>query len=110
MPGRVLAVLLASLALTGCVVGPDYHPLGADASAVLLGQNPGGLIEELQTSRPHMRQAERSLAAATARIGIQVASPCPSITLTGQYGSQSGSALTLVAAAARYYSLGPQIT
>ena len=26
MPGRTLAVLLAALALTGCVVGPDYHP------------------------------------------------------------------------------------
>jgi NodT family efflux transporter outer membrane factor (OMF) lipoprotein len=99
--------------------------------AVLLGHNPGELLEELQTSRPmpaapptiplglpaellrrrpDVRQAERSLAAATARIGIQVASLFPSITLTGQYGSQSGSALNLVAAAARYYSLGPHIT
>jgi NodT family efflux transporter outer membrane factor (OMF) lipoprotein len=100
------------------------------AIAVLLGQNPGELLEALQTSRPipaapptlplglpaellrrrpDVRQAERSLAAATARIGIQVASLFPSITLTGQYGSQSGSALNLVAAAARYNSLGPQI-
>jgi NodT family efflux transporter outer membrane factor (OMF) lipoprotein len=100
------------------------------AIAVLLGQNPGELLEELQMSRPipaapptlplglpaellrrrpDVRQVERSLAAATARIGIQVADLFPSMTLTGQYGSQSGNALNLVAAAARYYSLGPQI-
>ena len=100
------------------------------AIAVLLGQHPGELTEELKAEgripasppeiplglpsdllrrRPDVRQAERSLAAATARVGVQVANLFPSISLTGQYGSQTGSALNLVNAAARFYALGPQI-
>jgi multidrug efflux system outer membrane protein len=100
------------------------------AIAVMLGENPGELMDELKIDgripatppeipvglpsdllrrRPDVRQAERSLAAATARIGVQVASLFPSISLTAQYGSQSGSALNLVNAAALFYTLGPQI-
>jgi NodT family efflux transporter outer membrane factor (OMF) lipoprotein len=100
------------------------------AIAVLLGENPEDLTCELKASgtlpaapssipvglpsdllrrRPDIRQAERNLAAATAQIGVQVASLFPSITLTAEYGSQSGTALNLVSAAARFYTLGPQI-
>jgi outer membrane protein, multidrug efflux system len=100
------------------------------AIAVLLGQNPEdlsgelkgegalpsapaeipvGLASDLLRRRPDIRQAERSLAASTAQIGVQVASLFPSISLTGQYGGQSGHVLNLVNAAARFYTLGPHI-
>jgi hypothetical protein len=68
-----------------------------------------GLPSDLLRRRPDIRQAERSLAAATADIGVQVSSLFPKITLTAQYGGQSGTALNLVSAAARFFTLGPQI-
>ncbi len=100
------------------------------ALAVLLGQQPGTLTSELaqrgatpQTPkelplglpadllrrRPDVRQAERTLAASTARIGVEVANLFPKISLTGQFGGQSGGKFNLVDAAARYYTLGPTI-
>ena len=86
------------------------------AISVLLGENPAELTDELEAAgdipastneipvglpsdllrrRPDIRQAERSLAAATARVGVQVASLFPSISLTAQYGGQTGDALHL---------------
>lgn len=70
---------------------------------------PTGLPSDLLRRRPDVRQAERNLAAADARVGVQVSSLFPSITLTAQYGGQSGSALNLVDAAARFFTLGPQL-
>jgi len=101
------------------------------AISVLLGQNPAdlsgelhaedaipaapadipvGLPSELLRRRPDIRQSERNLAAATARVGVQVASLFPSISLTASYGGQTGSALNLLNAVARFYSVGPQLT
>lgn len=75
--------------------------------AVLLGQEPGKLREELEKTepipvapadvavgvpadiirrRPDIRSAERSLAAQTARIGVATASLYPSFTLSGSIG------------------------
>jgi outer membrane protein, multidrug efflux system len=100
------------------------------ALSVLLGQNPAGLSEELRKQgaipatpaeipvglpsellrrRPDIRQSERTVAAAVARVGVQVASLFPSISLTAQYGGQSGSSLNLLNAAARFFTLGPQL-
>jgi multidrug efflux system outer membrane protein len=100
------------------------------AIAVLLGQSPETLYAELQTPRelpqsppelavglpsdllrrrPDIRQAERNLAAATERVGVQVASLFPSLKLTAQYGGQSGQIGNLADSAARYFSYGPQI-
>jgi NodT family efflux transporter outer membrane factor (OMF) lipoprotein len=100
------------------------------AIAVLLGQNPEELTAELSTSaplptvaselpvglpsellrrRPDVREAERNVQAAAARVGVQVSKLFPSITISAQYGGQSGSAGSLLDAAARYYSIGPTI-
>jgi NodT family efflux transporter outer membrane factor (OMF) lipoprotein len=70
---------------------------------------PTGLPSDLLRRRPDVRQTERNLTAAVARVGVQVSSLFPSITLTAQYGGQTGSALNLVDAAARFFTLGPQI-
>lgn len=102
------------------------------AIAVLLGETPGELVTELSKDsdrglpaaptelpvdmpsdllrrRPDIREAERNVAAAAARVGVQKSKLFPSISLSAQYGGQSGSVGTLVNAAARYYSVGPTI-
>ncbi|HMK86669.1 MAG TPA: efflux transporter outer membrane subunit [Steroidobacteraceae bacterium] len=81
------------------------------ALAVLLGEYPENIIEELKKPdlipsmpapaapgspidllkrRPDIRQAERELAAATARIGVATADLFPQIALVGSIGSQQG--------------------
>src|SRR6266702_3873418 len=79
-----------------------------NALSVLVGHNPGaiargrsltemaaripvpaGVPSALRERRPDVRSAEASLRAATARIGVAQAARLPTITLTGQYGSQS---------------------
>src|SRR6266702_4779078 len=79
-----------------------------NALSVLVGHNPGaiargrsltemaaripvpvGVPSALLERRPDVRSAEASLRAATARIGVAQAARLPTITLTGQYGSQS---------------------
>lgn len=127
-----VAKAAASLASTQATIPTLQSNVGQmmHAIAVLLGQNPGDLTDELKARgrnltappaipvglpsdllrrRPDVRQAERSLAAATARVGVQVANLFPSISLTAQYGVQAGNALNLTQAAASFYTLGPQI-
>jgi NodT family efflux transporter outer membrane factor (OMF) lipoprotein len=81
------------------------------ALAVLLGEYPESIVQELQTPdlipsmpgpaapgtpldllkrRPDIQQAERELAAATARIGVATADLFPQVALVGSIGSQQG--------------------
>ncbi len=62
---------------------------------------PGALISR----RPDVQQAERELAAATARIGVAQAARLPTITVVGSYGSQAGSASGLFKANGEVYQL-----
>ena len=59
--------------------------------------------------RPDVRQAERHLAAATARIGVATAELYPDITLGAGLGS-NGTLADVGQAPARYWSLGPLIS
>jgi len=100
------------------------------AISVLLGQNPTdldvelskesglptapaeiplGLPSELLRRRPDIREAERNVEAAAARLKVQTSKLFPSISLTAEYGGQSGSIGNLVNAAARFFSFGPSI-
>jgi len=99
--------------------------------AVLLGEQPGGLHEELENykpvpvvplevavgvpadtlrRRPDIRQAERELAAQTARIGVATAELYPKFTLSGSIGLEALSLDNLIAAGSRTFSIGPRIT
>jgi NodT family efflux transporter outer membrane factor (OMF) lipoprotein len=96
--------------------------------AVLLGEQPGALHEELAApapvpvcagevavgvpadvlrQRPDVRKAERQLAAQTARIGVATADRYPRFSLTGSIGGQ---AMSLVSGTSATISGGPQVT
>ncbi len=100
------------------------------AIAVLLGQQPGELVAELSPAapvppvppeipiglpsdllrrRPDVRQAERQLAAETARIGVATAEWFPKFSLTGDVGVESVSAATWFVPGSRFWSIGPSV-
>jgi multidrug efflux system outer membrane protein len=102
------------------------HRLG-----VLLGQEPGALVAELLQDapipatppevpvglpsellrrRPDVRRAERQLAGATGRIGVQTAELFPKFSLVGTAGLQSLSASDWFTGGSRYWSAGPTVT
>ena len=99
--------------------------------AVLLGQTPGSLDNELAAvkpmpalpaavpvgvpsqlarRRPDVRRAEADLHAATANIGVSVAQLFPSISLTGQFGMRNTDASYLDNWSSHFYSIGPSVT
>jgi multidrug efflux system outer membrane protein len=67
---------------------------------------PPGLPSTLLERRPDVRQAEATLAAQNARIGVARAAMFPTISLTGDYGGQSTSLGQLLAAPGRIWSIG----
>lgn len=66
---------------------------------------PAGLPSDLLARRPDVRQAERSLAAASASIGVATAELYPQITLTGSADLVSTSLKTLLRWSSRQYSI-----
>src|SRR5216684_1338199 len=102
------------------------HRLG-----VLLGQEPGTLLNELMQSkplptvppavpvglpadllkrRPDIREAEARVAAETARVGVARADLFPKILLTGAAGRQGTEPSGLTLGAGNFFSVGPAIT
>jgi NodT family efflux transporter outer membrane factor (OMF) lipoprotein len=98
------------------------------ALSVLLGREPGYLVERLAPTaalppqpttipavlpsdllrrRPDIRQAEALLHSATAQIGVAVAQLFPQFSLTGGVGFASSQSGTLLRRANRSYFLGP---
>jgi NodT family efflux transporter outer membrane factor (OMF) lipoprotein len=105
----------------------DYHQ-AVHALALLLGKQPGALKKELKKPkaipqlpsevtlgmpadllrrRPDIRQAERSLAAETARIGVATADLYPSFTINGTFGVAATDAGDLFKSGSGLYSFGP---
>jgi len=70
---------------------------------------PVGLPSELLRRRPDVRRAERQLAAATARIGVQTAELFPRFSLTGAAGLQSISASDWFTGGSKFWSAGPTV-
>ncbi|HEY2399595.1 MAG TPA: efflux transporter outer membrane subunit [Steroidobacteraceae bacterium] len=102
-----------------------------NALSVLTGQNPGALDAELRgvrplpripaavgigvpstlaRRRPDIREAEANLHAATAGVGVAVASFYPDISLTGSIGIRALDASYLTNWASHFYSAGPSIS
>src|SRR3546814_5623762 len=60
--------------------------------------------------RPDVRQAERRLAAATARIGVETAALYPTVSLGASAGTTSRTIEGLVSDSALHFSIGPLIS
>jgi multidrug efflux system outer membrane protein len=115
----------------------DIPPLQAEVArathrlSVLTGQPPTALTAELKDPRPFMempsliaisnpetllrrradvRSAERSLAAATARIGVATADLFPRVTFNGNWSLEATKLSGLVKGGADTWSFGPSIT
>jgi len=97
---------------------------------LLLGQPPGALLDELAGAapipaappavpvglpsdlllrRPDVQQAERQLAAATARVGAAASDLYPKFSLTGDVGLQSVSMADWFTAGSRFWTFGPTV-
>ena len=69
-----------------------------------------GVPSTLARRRPDIRQAEARLHAATANIGVAVASFYPSVSLTGNFGLRAFDASYLTNWASAFYAFGPSIS
>jgi NodT family efflux transporter outer membrane factor (OMF) lipoprotein len=99
--------------------------------AVLLGENPGALHQELEAikpipvppitvavgvpaetlrNRPDIRRAERNLAAQSARVGVATADLYPKLQLFGSIGLESVSSEDFLKWSSRTWSFGPNIS
>ncbi len=71
---------------------------------------PVGLPSDLLRRRPDIRRAERQIAAASARVGVQVAELFPKFSLIGSAGFSSISSSDLFAGGSRFWAAGPTVT
>jgi NodT family efflux transporter outer membrane factor (OMF) lipoprotein len=120
---RELAMLEAQIAPVEAQVNAAEYTL-----AVLVGEYPENMIRELSKPdlipsmpaaaapgvpldllkrRPDIQQAERELAAATARIGVATANLFPQVALVGSIGSQSQGWGTIPSVSKHIWSFGP---
>ena len=93
------------------LIGRDPGPIprGRNIDQLVLPQVPGGLPSELLARRPDIRQAEQSLIAANAQIGVARAAYFPAISLTGLFGTASGELSKLFTGPARVWSYGASL-
>ena len=97
--------------LTGRVPGAlDSELMASKPLPALPKAVPVGVPSQLARRRPDVRQAEASLHAATANIGVSVAELFPSLSLTGQFGMRNSDASYLDNWSSHFYSFGPSVT
>jgi multidrug efflux system outer membrane protein len=102
------AALQDALAVLVGAAAPDFS-LAAGAPPSAPPPVPAGLPADLLERRPDVAAAERSLAAANARIGVAKAAFFPSISLTGSAGFASGDIDRLSHSDSRIWSIGPSL-
>jgi NodT family efflux transporter outer membrane factor (OMF) lipoprotein len=110
LEGRRRAALFQLAALLGRT--PTAAPLDIQACVTpprLSALIPVGDGAALLKRRPDVRQAERRLAAATARIGVATADLYPTISLTGLYGGVATSLADLTREPGLTWGLGPTV-
>ena len=85
---------------------PGPIPRGQDIDALLFPAVPDGLPASLLERRPDIRQAEQSLIAANANIGVARAAYFPDISLTALLGLESAQLSDLFKGPSRAWSFG----
>ncbi|WP_404334517.1 efflux transporter outer membrane subunit [Sphingomonas sp. MMS12-HWE2-04] len=105
----------ASLYALATLTGRAPEEIDADAAKCTAPPSVGGLIpvgdgQALLARRPDVRQAERKLAADTARVGVATAALYPSISLLGSASLGSSSIEDLPKGSSFSFSLGPLIS
>ena len=111
LEGQRRAALFELTALLGRA--PANAPTEVDACAAppqLASLIPVGDGAALIKRRPDVRQAERSLAAATARIGVAAADLYPKVNLLGIYGGTGFHGSDLIAERGLTWGIGPSVT
>jgi outer membrane protein, multidrug efflux system len=81
------------------------NPLNFEPPAI-----PAGLPADLLRRRPDVAEAEASLAAASAQIGVAVSEFYPQLSLTGDAGFESIKSSNLLDWSSRIWSLGPSVS
>jgi NodT family efflux transporter outer membrane factor (OMF) lipoprotein len=97
-------------ALTGRLPA-DFKPVRFELDQLRLPTNlPLGVPSELVERRPDIRAAEAQLHAATAQVGVAIASLLPQVTITGDIGSSATAMGDLFKAGTGFWSLGASLT
>jgi len=100
---HAIAVLVGTAPSAFSIAGRPAADLAVPA---IPAQMPSSLLER----RPDVAQAEREVASANARIGVQTAAYFPAISLTGDLGYQSSRLSKIFEAPFRFWSLGGQVS
>ncbi len=95
--------------LVGGAVPADLLPVAELNPVTQLAAIPSGLPSDLLRNRPDVQQAERTLRAANANIGVARAAFFPSISLTASGGSASRNLSGLFKSGSGTWSFAPQI-
>lgn len=106
---REQAVLINALAVLTGEPAPSFElevaPLAGTPPAV-----PAGIPSELLLRRPDIRQSERQLASANARIGVATASFYPRVTIAGDIGLSALDAAQWFKSSAGFWAISPQVS
>jgi multidrug efflux system outer membrane protein len=94
------------------LIGAEPNALNGELSGArplpsLPGEVPVGLPSDLLRRRPDIRQAERELAGATARVGIATSDLFPRFNLAAEFGFDSSRPGNLAQWSSHYYSITP---
>lgn len=97
-------------ALTGHLPA-DFKPVRFELDQLLLPTDlPLGVPSQLVERRPDVRAAEAQLHAATAQVGVAIASLLPQVTITGDIGSSATAMGDLFKAGTNFWSVGANLT
>ncbi len=106
---REQAILINALAVLTGQPAPTFSvtvtPLDGTPPRV-----PAGIPSELLLRRPDIRQSERKLAAANARIGVATANFFPRVTIAGDIGLSALDAAQWFQSSAGFWAISPQVS